>query len=184
MFYSNVDKALCNQLQATASEVYISAILDPIIGIGNTTCLTLLTHLHDIYGTVVEAELGKILDRMKIQWNPPTSIKIVFTQINDGVDFATAGGDTPTGPSIICITYKIVAVTGRFEVATHKWWAKTAVNKTWEVFQNHVKVMDSDNRLTVTSGTVGYRGAANLSTTVANTQAALVSSKLAIVLAL
>jgi hypothetical protein len=46
MLYSNVDKALRNQLQAAVAKVYISAILDPIIGIGNTACLQLLTQLH------------------------------------------------------------------------------------------------------------------------------------------
>jgi hypothetical protein len=142
MVCSYVDKALRNQLQADVPEVYISAILDTIIGIGNRTRLTLLTHLHDTYGTITEAELGKNLDRMKSQWNPPTSIDILFTQINDGVAFATAGGDTPIGPSIMCIEYNIVAAMGRFDVAPRNWWAKTAVNKKWAVFQTHFKVID------------------------------------------
>jgi hypothetical protein len=93
MIYTNVEKALRNQLQAAVPKVYISAILDPIIGIGNTNCLTLLTHLHDTYGTITEAEIDRNLDRMKSQWNPPTSIELLFTQINDGVAFAIAGGD-------------------------------------------------------------------------------------------
>jgi hypothetical protein len=62
MLYTNVEKALRNQFQAAVPKVYISAILDPIIGIGNTTCLTLLTHLHDTYGTIKEAELDRNLD--------------------------------------------------------------------------------------------------------------------------
>jgi hypothetical protein len=65
MLYTNINKALCNQLQAAVPKVYISAILDPIIGIGNTTCLTLLTHLlHDTYGTITEAEVDRNLDRI------------------------------------------------------------------------------------------------------------------------
>jgi hypothetical protein len=111
------------------TKVYISAILNPIIGIENTTCLTLLTHLHDTYGTITEAELNRNLDRMKSQWKPPTSIDILFTQINDGVAFATAGGDPPTGLSIISIAYNIVAATGRFDVATREWRAKTVAQR-------------------------------------------------------
>jgi hypothetical protein len=61
MLYSNADKALCNQLQATVSKVYINAIIEPIIGIDNTTCHQLLTHLHTTYGRITEAELDKIL---------------------------------------------------------------------------------------------------------------------------
>jgi hypothetical protein len=55
MLYSNVEKAPHNQRQEAVPKVYISAILDPIIGIGKTPCITLLTHLHNTYGTITEA---------------------------------------------------------------------------------------------------------------------------------
>jgi hypothetical protein len=184
MLYTNVDKALRNQLQAAVPKVYISAILDPIIGIGNTTCLTLLTHLHDIYGTMTEAELDRNLDGMKIQLNPLTSIEILFTQINDGLAFAPAGGDPPTGPSIIQIAYNIITATGRFDVATRDWRAKTATQKTWATFQVHFKAADTDNCLLETSGTAGYYGASNMAIALANTQTALVASELTLTLAL
>jgi hypothetical protein len=129
MLYTNVDKALRNQLQAEVPKVYIIAIFDPIIGIGNMTYLTLRTHLHDTYGTITEAEINRNLDRMKIQCNPPTSIELLFAQINDGVAFTAAGGDPPTGPSIIRIAYNIVVATGRFDVATREWRAKTVAQK-------------------------------------------------------
>jgi hypothetical protein len=96
MLHSNLDKAILNQLQAAVPKVYISTILDPIIRIGNTTCLQLLTHLHATYGHITEAVLEKSLERMKNQWNPPMSIEILFTKINYGVVFATAGRDTST----------------------------------------------------------------------------------------
>jgi hypothetical protein len=95
MLYSNVDKALRNQLHAAVPKVYSSAILDTIIGIGNTPCLQLFTHIHTTYDRIAEAELSKNLKRMKNKWNPPTSIEILFTQINDGVAIATTGGDAP-----------------------------------------------------------------------------------------
>jgi hypothetical protein len=60
MLYSNVDKALRNQLHAAVPKVYINAILNPIIGIGNTMRLQLITHLHTTYGHIAEAELDKI----------------------------------------------------------------------------------------------------------------------------
>jgi hypothetical protein len=147
MLCTNTDKALRNQLQAIVPKVYTSAILDPIIGIRNTTCLTLRTHLHDSDRTITEAELDRNLDRMKSQWNPPTSIDLLFTHINDGVAFATAGGDPPTVPSVIRIAYNIVAATGRFDVATREGRGKTTAQKTWATFQIHFKASDTDNRL-------------------------------------
>jgi hypothetical protein len=184
MLYTSVDNALRNQLQTAVPKVYISAILYPIIGIGNTTCLTLLTHLHDTYGTITEAELDRNLDRMKIQWKPPTSIELLFTQISDGVELTTAGGDPPTGPSIIRIAYNIIATTGRFDIATREWRAKTVAQKTWATFQLHFKAADTDNHLLQTSGTAGYHGASNMTITLANTQSALGASELALSLAL
>jgi hypothetical protein len=62
--------------------------------------------------------------------------------------------------------------------------SKTATNKTWAVFQTHLKAADLDNRLIETAGTAGYRGAANLTTTLATTQAALITSKLILTITL
>jgi hypothetical protein len=103
MLYSNVDKALGNQLQVDVPKVYISTILNPVIGIGNATRIALLTHLHTTYGIITKAELDSNLNQIKNQWNPPTSTEIIFVQINVGVAFTTTGGDPQTGPSVICI---------------------------------------------------------------------------------
>jgi hypothetical protein len=120
--------------------------------------------------------LDKNLERMKNQWNLPTTIEIIFTQFNDGVVFETMGGDAPTRPSIICITYNIVAAIGLFDATTHEWGAKARADKTWAVFQTHFKAADSDNKLVETSGTAGYHGAASLSTTLVTTHATLTAS--------
>jgi hypothetical protein len=133
MLYTNVDKALRNQLQAALPKIYISAIINPIIGIGNTTCLAISTH-NDMTHTGSSQRPNST--GTSTGWRasgthqpPPTSIELLFAQINDGVAFATAGGDPPTGPSIIRIAYNIVATTGRFDVATREWRAKTAAQK-------------------------------------------------------
>jgi hypothetical protein len=139
---------------------------------------------HTTYGIITEDKLDRNLDRMKTQWNPPTSIEILFTQINEGVAFTKAGGDTPTGPSSIRITYNIIATTGRFDVTTREWRAKTTDQNTWAAFQNHFKATDTHNRLLETSGTRGYHGTSNMTTTRATTQAALIASELALALAL
>jgi hypothetical protein len=123
-------------------------------------CLQLLTHPHATYGRITEAELDKNLECMKHQWKRPTSIEILSTQINDGLEFASTVGDAPTGPSIIRIAYNIVAAMVHFDVATHKWHTNAAADKTWAIFQIHFKATYSDNRLVETPGTVGYHGSA------------------------
>jgi hypothetical protein len=137
------DENLCSP--PILPKVYISAILDPIIGFGITMCLKLVTRLDDTYGWITEAEVNTHIERIKNQWNPPTSIEILFTQINEGVTFLTAGGDPPTGPSIIRIAYNIVAAISRFDVATHECRNKAAAEITWTIFQTHFKAADSDN---------------------------------------
>jgi hypothetical protein len=65
--YQNVDKALYNQLIATVPILYTTALHDPVITFGNTMTLELLTHPHDTYGGIPEAELDRNTDTIQDQ---------------------------------------------------------------------------------------------------------------------
>jgi hypothetical protein len=63
--YQKTDKSLRNQLIAAVPLLYVEDLLDDIIGWGNTTCLQLLDHLWEKYGTIRAAELEANLATMK-----------------------------------------------------------------------------------------------------------------------
>jgi hypothetical protein len=71
--------------------MYLKALSDPTIGFGNTTTLQLLTHLKTTYSTMGDIELDKNIGIMKKPWHPPTPIKHLFKQIEDGSKFSDDG---------------------------------------------------------------------------------------------
>jgi hypothetical protein len=89
--YQQTDKSLRNQLITAVPLLYIEDLLDDTIGWGNTTCLQLLDHLWETYGTITAVELEANIATMKEPWNTESPIQTVFTQLKDAIAFSKAG---------------------------------------------------------------------------------------------
>jgi hypothetical protein len=97
---------------------------------------------------------------MQAPWHPPTPIEALFTQLNVGIRFATAGNDAPSEASVIRIGYNIINATGFFDVACREWRGKPDADKTLTTFRRHFRDADQDRRhSTTTAGSAGYHGA-------------------------
>ena len=157
--YMETDKALRNQILAAIPADYLPELADPELGLGNVSCLQILTHLWTTWGVIIDANAL----RMATPWHPPTPIDKLFTQLDDGVRFATAGNDTPSTPSVVRLGYNIILATGLFEVPCREWRAKAEASKTLANFTIlHFRAADQDRRLTTTSGSAGYANAATV----------------------
>jgi hypothetical protein len=97
----NADTILRNLLIAAVPTIFLAAIRNPVTGFGNVSCLSLLNHLHDVYGNTTEKDLEQNIQRMRTQWHPPTAIESLFVQIEDGVAFTVEGLDEPTKPTVL-----------------------------------------------------------------------------------
>ena len=97
---------------------------------------------------------------MQAPWNPPTPIEALFTQLNVGIRFATAGKDAPSETSVFRIGYNNINATGLFDVACREWRGKDDATKTLATFHRHFRDADQDRRHNqTTAGTAGYHGA-------------------------
>ena len=97
---------------------------------------------------------------MQAPWHPLTPIEALFTQLNTGIRFATAGNDAPSAASVIRIGYNIINATGLFDVACREWRGKDDATKTLATFRRHFRDADQDRRhSTTTAGSAGYHGA-------------------------
>ena len=157
--YMETDKALRNQLIAAIPADYLRGLADPELGLGSVTCLTILSHLWDTWGAITQIELDANSLRMHTPWHPPTPIDKLFTQLDDGVRFATAGNDTPSAPSVVRLGYNLILATGLFDVPCRDWRAKPEAAKTLAQFIVHFRAADQDRRLTATTSTAGFHGA-------------------------
>jgi hypothetical protein len=157
--YHYTDQALRQQLIAATPEVYIQAVKDPLLGFGQVTTLTILTHLRTTYGEITAEDLEANQLHMATDWNPPTPIEDLFEQLRSGEAFAVDGGDPPSEPRLVRLGYSLIQKTGLFEVACREWRYKPTADKTFANLQIHFKRGDRDRQLTITSGTAGYHGA-------------------------
>jgi hypothetical protein len=96
-------------------------------------------------------------------------------------------------PVIVRIGYNIIYATDRFSLGCHAWRQLIETDKTWARLKTHFKAADTDLRLTTTSNSAGFQGAANLvtesttdapETALAASQAALATSQAALTAAI
>ena len=146
---------MCNQLIAAVPLLYIEE-LDDTIGWGNTTCLQLLDHLWETYGTITAAELEANLATMKEPWNTESPIQTVFTKLKDAIAFSRAGQDPISTATAIRAGYTIISNTGLFETSCREWRNTPVANHTLHAFRLHFTSADRDRRQTATTGSSGY----------------------------
>ena len=158
--YNEVNKALRTQIIDAVADHYIEDLYDPTLGYGHVSCLDILTHLWTNHGKITQDELDENQLRMQAPWNPPTPIEALFTQLNVGIRFATAGNDAPSEASVIRIGYNIINATGMFDMACREWRSKDDAAKTLATFRRHFRDADQDRRHSqTTTASAGYHGA-------------------------
>ena len=79
--YNDLDKDLKTQIIKATPLCYINALSHPALGFATTTCLDLLTHLWNMYGTITQAELDEYVKRMNTPWSPPAPMETLLTQL-------------------------------------------------------------------------------------------------------
>jgi len=106
--YNDTDKALKSLFISAVDDLYIRALKDKYIGYANVTMLQMLTHLYVNYAKITPTDLEENDKRMKADWDPNQPFKVLIDQIDDGVDYATAGENPYTLEQIVNIAYNLV----------------------------------------------------------------------------
>ena len=161
--YHAVDKALVQQLLAAVDPLYVDALCHPRHGFTGVTCLHLLTHLWDTYGTITPDALDANQTRLMAPWHPPTAIEALYTQLERGARFAETAGEAIPELTLVRTGYNLVVATGLFHDACREWRMHPGP-KTFPAFKAHFSRHDADRRMTLTTQSAGYH-AANAVTT-------------------
>lgn len=109
---------VCNSLSALILEaidpVYLSAIRLPYVGFGTRTPLQLLAHLYANYARINPADLDKNDLNMKLPCDVNQPIEVLFQQIEDAIEFASAGQAPYSPQQVLNIAYQLIFRTGLF----------------------------------------------------------------------
>ena len=165
--YSSMSKALVAMVVQAVPDDFISELKCPVMGYGNVTVLTLLTHLWVCYGQIEPAELIMNRKRMAAPWLFPAPIERLYGQLRDGMQFANEGGDPVSEFAAVLDGEINIEGNPLFSTASEEWRKKAPADKTMAAFKEHFSRKDSDLRRpllrAITSGTTtgeaGYHSA-------------------------
>ena len=122
-------------LLAAVDPIYLQAISQPYVGLGNRTVWQLLHHLYTTYAKITPTDL-KVNDvRMNAPYDPNQPFEFLIEQIQDATDYAAHAGTPYSQEKILATAYDLVFKTGMFSNDLRGWRRKPAVDKTWANFK-------------------------------------------------
>ena len=173
--YDATDKALKQLLLGAVDDMFVRSLRNRHIGYANVTTLQILTHLYTTYAQIKPSDLDANHDRMKAPYDCNLPIETFFDQIEDAVEFASAGNAPFTPIQVVNTAFNTIASTGMFQDDCKLWKRKPAAQKTWAQFKidftiAHAELMESSQ----TARSTGYQ--ANNATEVQHETVAAISN--------
>ena len=145
--YSNTERALKQQLIRSIEPKYLRPLWNRYTAYANTTTLAILQHLLQTYGMITEQDHIENGKRFSELYDPEEPIEVLFTQIEDCIHYADAGGAPYTAAQILHNAYYLVFSTGQYKEACREWRMLTPVQKTWTQFQAHFSRAHADRKI-------------------------------------
>ena len=157
--YDATDKALKQLLIGAVNDMFIRSLRNRHIGYANVTTLQLITHLYRTYAKINTGDLEANSTRMKERYDCNLPIETFFDQIEDAVEYASAGNAPFTPVQVVNTAFNVIFRTGLFNDDCKVWKRKPDADRTWVQFKidfsiAHQELVES----TQTAQTAGYQG--------------------------
>jgi hypothetical protein len=160
--YQNVDAALKQQLINAIAKIYLRTLQHRHTGFANVTTRQLISHLLQTYGNITPSDLATNDQKFRSAYDPAQPIEHLFSQIEDTMDFADAGGSPYTTAQVLTNSYSLVFNTGLLPESCREWRRRPAAEQTWTNFKEQFAEAHQDLRLTQnTTQGAGYHNANN-----------------------
>lgn len=160
--YTNIQKALINQLVTAIDPIYLRSQKHRHTGFSNCTLDSLLQYLFNSYGAITQQQLADNNRNITTPWTADTPFELLIDQIETCSDIATDGNQPFTNAQILGTAYTLVFNTGMYFDECKTWNAKPANDKTWETFKDHFLVAQNQLRQQQqTAQQGGFHGGAN-----------------------
>ena len=86
--YHNTMAALTAIITDSFPDIFYKVLHDPDLGYSNRTPREFVVHFWNTYAMDKDPDMSTNLDHMNVQWQPPTMLEILFTQLDVGQKFA------------------------------------------------------------------------------------------------
>ena len=133
--YKNLTDAGKKFIQDGINNMYLKGITDRNVGLAHITIRDILSFLFQNYGNITQYNIEENNKKLKGKWDANTPIKMLFDQIKDAQDFASAAGQPYTNNQLLTMAYNLVYATGLF-FEDGKAWSRLPTNqKTMDNFK-------------------------------------------------
>ena len=88
MTYHNKIAALTAIITDSCPDIFYKVPHHPDLGYSNRTPQEFVVHFCNTYAMEENPDMSVNLDRMSVQWQPPTMLEVLFTQLDVGQKFA------------------------------------------------------------------------------------------------
>ena len=153
-----MNKALVHLIVDAVDPTYLIHLKHKTFGYANITPLTMINHLQEQFSEITDVDMAANIARMEKAWDITIPLEAVFTQLDEGQEFAKDNKEPISDKQIIRMAYTIIHNTTAFNQACEKWRNKDTTDKSWANFKIYFRKKDKDRRSQLTTASAGYHG--------------------------
>ena len=103
--YKKITDAGKNFILDGIDDMYLKGIMDRNVGLAHMTIQDILAFLFQNYGNITQYDIEGNDKKLKDKWDANTPIEMLFDQIDDAQDFASAAGQPYTNNQLLTTAY-------------------------------------------------------------------------------
>ena len=117
--------ALTAIITDSCPDIFYKVLHHPDLGYANRTPRGFVVHLWNTYAMDEDTYMSAKLDYMSVQWQPPTMLEVLFTQLDVGQKF-TAHHNAISEKTILRMTIENIRKSGMLDIALRDWSLQTS----------------------------------------------------------
>ena len=122
-------------IQDGIDDMYVKGITDRNVGLANVTIKKIFEFLFQNYGNITQYNIEANDKKLKEKWDANSPIEMLFDQIKDAQDFASAARQPYTNNQLLTTAYNLVYTTGLFFDDCKAWNCLPALQTTMDNFK-------------------------------------------------
>ena len=130
--YHNTMAALTAIITDSFPDIFYKVLYNPDLGYANLTPREFVVHFCNTYDMDEDPDMSANLERTMVQWQHPTMLEALFTQLDVGQKFA-AHHDAISDKTILRVEIENIRKSGMLDIALQYWALQTA-ESSWSEF--------------------------------------------------
>jgi hypothetical protein len=143
----NYDEVGKNLILTAFPNMYTSALEDYLLGYAGVTVRELVQYIIHTHSRIDPTQLADCYTKMTHPYDLQKPIETLFTQIDDGVRYALAGGQPYGEAQYVNIAFLLIPATHSLSLACAEWQRRVSNIQTWPLFKAFFTEAHRENRM-------------------------------------